>query len=852
MEKEFATDDHPEMISASGGVVFTYFDRSDKHTKSASDAINRKDIADHMPPHTHFGVHLNSIGAEEAFGYNRNCDSTSQDALDKYHSTFEKFGCVFREHKNKSAEREGVGQVKLARVNKAMHRGELIVWVDKDKAPDMYKAAKAGKELSWSMSMRLPHDRCSCCDKKSKRITEYCFVPGTEITMADGTRRPISCIRRGDMVMDADGRITRVVAVSVREVDEEIVSIGNSLFGGDTRVTLNHPILALPAEAKHMAGLCNEARDKHAPDVPLCDLEVWSRFVPRPDFVAAEHLRYGDFLFAPVLRHDVSLWDGFCDADDAWVYGLFIAEGSYGKQTRTDGTVHRVSLQFSLHEDELGYIDRLRIYFKTRYDKDLKVYASECSKGVSARIFSKDIAEHFMSVCGEYAAKKTLDVRFMHAPDEIVAALLKGIYDGDGHMCADKGTSRINLAARNLLCQIWHLHARAGHLSYIGRSMNPSGPQSRAAGYTNMTPVFYLNSSYPYGDSMASGRRMHDGRVEGYVRSTRLETYKGPVHNLETESHTYVADGLAVHNCNHLKDKMGKLVPEFRKYAYARNEDNVKYFDISEVKRRADRIATYLGYMFHDGDMAKAASIDDVLITGAEWAAFNNPRTEVVGFSPWEMLTLTKLAAAEQFIRHADSATLGTLAAARPRALSTANIEALAQPDFRSVGGELAKAAMVLDFAAFASLVTAKPIEELRKEAAFRDVEGLKLPSLMSDMNEREGCECCEEATDAVAPDEWGCSFSAEKDSIDQLISAVGDDLGMKPQQVTNRALSCMGKAASVPTIRSATRFDPFYAAMAEAYGYYAVKAAHVAKDVPGVSENTLFREIAAMQFFRA
>lgn len=477
MLKNFATDDHGALIDAAGGSAFQFFERSDKMTKSASDAISKRDVEAHMPPDGQFGVHLITMGAEEDFGFNRNCDSASRAALEKFHPTFEKFGCVFREHKNKCQKTQGVGQVKLARYNDRMHRGELIVWVDKEKAPDMYKEAKAGKELSWSMSMRLPHDRCSCCDHKAKRTTDY---------------------------------------------------------------------------------------------------------------------------------------------------------------------------------------------------------------------------------------------------------------------------------------------------------------------------------------------------------------------------------------CGHLKSAMGKYVPEFRKYAYARNEDDVKFFDISEVKRRADRIATFLGYSFSPGDMAKAASeSEDLIITGAAWAEHYG-NVEPVPFAPWEAETLRKLAAEVQFVRHADQHTLNVLVASLPRALSHQQLEKLAKADFRSVGGELASRAIILDFGSFASIVTGSPVEDLRKEADFRDIEGLKIPELLEGMDAAEGCECGDEAASAVAPDSYGCAFSPEKDSIDGLMEEVAENLELKPAAAAERAMTITIKMAAIPQLQKVASFNPFYSAMAEAYGHYLVKAAHIAKDAPGVSANMLFRSVAALQIFKA
>jgi hypothetical protein len=473
MEKSFATDDHAELLAASGGHAFTFFERASQGThitKSASDVIGRADMQEHMPPSTHFGIHLITMGAEESFGANRNGDSASQKSLDQHHGTFEKFGHVFREHKNKDHTTQGIGDVKLARVNPRMHRGELIVWVEKDKAPDMYKKARAGEELSWSMSMRLPHDECSCCRKKSRTTADY---------------------------------------------------------------------------------------------------------------------------------------------------------------------------------------------------------------------------------------------------------------------------------------------------------------------------------------------------------------------------------------CPHLRDNMLKWVPGFEKFAYARNEDSVKFFDISEVKRRADRIATYLGYQFND-ELAKAASADQV-ITGAQWAEYQFGPSQVTPFSPWEELTLEKLAAASEFVRNADVDTLTTLARMAPQNLTHEQIEILAQPDFRSVGGELAKRAMIINFPTFTSLVTGKSIDELNKTAEFTDAMDLKLPTLLEDMLRNGGCGCGDDVAESVAPDEVGCSFSPGKDNIDRLMAEAGNSLGMDQENTGGRAIHVtIIKRANVRHRDGATDIDPYFEGLVNAYGHYLVKAAHQSKNLPGVSEHTFFRSLAA------
>lgn len=175
MIKLICTDDHQELRAADNSYGPEVWDfATDKITKSASDAITRDMISEHRPPDNMVGVHAITMGAEEDYGPNRNADSASREALRKYHPTFMKYGCIYREHRNTDPEKFGIGVVKIAAYNEREHRGELFFWVDKDKAPDIYKSAKENKELSWSMSMRLPFDRCSVCDNKARSRRQYC------------------------------------------------------------------------------------------------------------------------------------------------------------------------------------------------------------------------------------------------------------------------------------------------------------------------------------------------------------------------------------------------------------------------------------------------------------------------------------------------------------------------------------------------------------------------------------------------------------------------------------------------------------------------------------------------------
>lgn len=303
--------------------------------------------------------------------------------------------------------------------------------------------------------------------------------------------------------------------------------------------------------------------------------------------------------------------------------------------------------------------------------------------------------------------------------------------------------------------------------------------------------------------------------------------------------------------CSHLKEHMLQYMPQMKKYAFARNMDDLKFFDISRVGRRADRVATYLRYMFGD-DMAKAASFGDRVITGADWAAMEFEGHRGLGsnllrtFTPWEADTLEKLAAAEAELRDTDDSHLIGIRRGAPVGIPQHVLLAFAKQDIPAIGGELAKRAMLLDFRSFASMVSGMTVDELDADKGFRKVASLELPGLFGQMLSIGGCECGD-AAPLVAPDEFGCTLSEDKDLIDRMIHEVGDNLGMEEGRMVSRAARSMDKAASAAPAPVNDGDESFFRGMLNAYGFYAVKAAHIAKSVEGISPNILLRAVPAM-----
>ena len=147
----------------------------DRFIKSAaSDSFSKEKLRECAPDKDHFMLHLVAMGDQETFGPNKNGDGFPKQALEKYSDTFVTKGCFFREHRNRDAKTQGIGSVKAAAYNPVMHRTEIIVWGDREKAASEYEDAKAGKPLSFSMSCRVPYDTCNCCGHEASSPRDYC------------------------------------------------------------------------------------------------------------------------------------------------------------------------------------------------------------------------------------------------------------------------------------------------------------------------------------------------------------------------------------------------------------------------------------------------------------------------------------------------------------------------------------------------------------------------------------------------------------------------------------------------------------------------------------------------------
>jgi len=147
-------------------------------------------------------IHLITMGAQEAYGPNRNGDGFNEKrgtfelpypkdgvpvyhmsgGLTERHNTFTKNAHVFEHHKNKDP-KKAIGSVHADAYNPEMKRGELIAKVPENDnwLPHLEKLAN-GEDIPFSMACKVPYDVCTICGNKAKSRAEYCKHASDHLT----------------------------------------------------------------------------------------------------------------------------------------------------------------------------------------------------------------------------------------------------------------------------------------------------------------------------------------------------------------------------------------------------------------------------------------------------------------------------------------------------------------------------------------------------------------------------------------------------------------------------------------------------------------------------------------------
>lgn len=312
------------------------------------------------------------------------------------------------------------------------------------------------------------------------------------------------------------------------------------------RCSIDHPILSdnLP-KAKNK--IINEKR---------IAIRQWK-------FRRADELKVGDFVG---LANNIDYW-GNIHVDNAYVVGLLIGNGSYGKGTSCRLISADPDIWKYLEDNNLGIINHCNDSRHEKYSKEIRTY----------RIIGGIELMKQLGIAYQTGKNKTLPKNIGEFDKESVCALIAGLFDTDGNILVnkDKGQYSITLYQSNieLLKEVKIQLHKLGIFSTINtrkaakyqlrnRTINSNESYRLQIHDIRSACLFYkyipLNVSYKKNNLLEIHNMLKDKSPQEHndisgAKQCKIISIKyigvQTVYNLQANNdHTYLANGIITHN----------------------------------------------------------------------------------------------------------------------------------------------------------------------------------------------------------------------------------------------------------------------------------------------------------------
>jgi hypothetical protein len=454
---------------------------------------------------------------------------------------------VFLNHKNSDPEdaRGAIVDAKWHDEDPDDEWVEILMEMDEDRCPKLCKLIKSGEIDTVSMG---------------------CFVPGTLVTMSDGTTKTIETVVEGDRVLTLDGSVGDVSYVMSHQHDGLIYEIGSYAQGRPMRLTEEHPVWVRRPQRGEYDTVRGRIEKNNGDGVHVCTCgrkfishrslaahlreeklkghESEHGFVPEFDgWVNAADVQIGDYVLDPAIKNSEE-----CDRALARLLGYYLAEGNFGydkKRKLDEGVPSFVEWTFNENETEY-HAEVMRLVRELGYSPVGPYYKNGAA---TVRCNSPELADIMLRLGGKYSWGKHVSEDVMHWDVDAQRDLLEAYFNGDAHWKDGAHCAHFEFAtvSSQLAEQIQAMCTRCGI-----RCSEPRVSTSAQERLGNR-PVYYAQGNFeaaPEGGTSLLAYIDEQGMWRR-VTSIRVLEYHGLVYNFEVaDSHSYVAEGCAVHNCS--------------------------------------------------------------------------------------------------------------------------------------------------------------------------------------------------------------------------------------------------------------------------------------------------------------
>jgi len=422
-----------------------------------------------------------------------------------------------------------------------------------------------------------------------------CFLPGTQVTMADGRRIAIEDVQPGDMVLTHKGRAREVLNKQIRGGKWDTRRIQAVGVPDTIEATDNHPFFVFRQPDTCACG-CGEALPEYKNNRKNATRGLKRRFLRGHDkrilnpnntysmkeykerkarldaiqagegqWVRADELRVGDFLCFP--RSQVEGTE--VSTGRARLLGYFLAEGSFQKYK---GELSAVEFSFSMDEKDTFVAEVMSLLKREFPGKEPTVNDHPHRNVCSVRFGDREAAQWFFAHGGEYSNHKVISPEVLSWSVEAHKHLIGAWINGDGHLHGIHGHTSGTTTSYDLVCQMHMLMASCGWFARMEAKIGARCVEVREivnGGFardetTGKLPHYNLIvgktqaiEMAPYTAKAATttafesqGPRVRDDVVMFPITSIEEATHDGWVHNMEVEEdNSYVVSGTCSHNC---------------------------------------------------------------------------------------------------------------------------------------------------------------------------------------------------------------------------------------------------------------------------------------------------------------
>lgn len=381
----------------------------------------------------------------------------------------------------------------------------------------------------------------------------WCNLPNTNV-LCDSGYKFIEDIDVNDYVLTHKGNFKKVTQPLQREYSGDIINIKSYGCGPNISVTPNHNIFIyrdgnfqwIPAEeVRQTDRTCIPIPKKGNTDIRQIDVKKYSK----------RKLVEDDYLYStmsngkkhptcnPIARY-IDLNENFCE-----VLGNYLAEGC----TNSDGTIkfciNRAG-DFNIRKN-IEYLAKLN---------NLKIGIQLMERNREVQTLTSRILADFFLEFGKGAHNKFIpgDIfKSILSDEQLTKALIRGIIDGDGsgYVPSNKtnyGAINYTSVSKKLCSQLKILINSLGIHCNIYKAKRGEWALV-IQGEEQINKMDFIRNS-PKNESRKrktqSRAKIIDDYITFVIRSIEKEEYTGTVYNLSVEDdESYIAEGIAVHNC---------------------------------------------------------------------------------------------------------------------------------------------------------------------------------------------------------------------------------------------------------------------------------------------------------------